>query len=167
MRLNGVFVAIVATGLLVGWLIGRGDDAVAEVGSQAPGFDVELIDGGHFDLAGAAGTTVVVNLWASWCIPCRDEIPAISAYATANPDVTVVGVAVDDPAEADTRAFAAEIDATYPLALDTDAVADKYPHFGLPATYVIDAEGVVRAFHNGVVDEASLTTLVAEATPGT
>jgi len=167
MRLTGVFVAIVAVGLLVGWLIGFGDAAVAEMGAPAPDFDVELIDGGSFALSDTSGTTVVINLWASWCLPCRDEIPAISAYANENPEITVVGIAVDDPAEADTRAFAAEVGATYPLALDTDDVTDKYPHFGLPATYVLDSEGVVRAFHNGVVDDATLTALVAEADPRT
>jgi thiol-disulfide isomerase/thioredoxin len=103
---------------------------------------------------------VVVNLWASWCAPCRTEIPDISAYADANPEVDVIGVAVRD-VEGDARAFADGIGASYPLALGTPQVEDAYPSIGLPATYVIDADGVVVEVVNGVVDEEMLEQLVS------
>ena len=57
-------------------------------------------------------------------------------------------------------AFAAEIDASYPLALGTPEVEDAYPRIGLPVTYVIDADGVVKEVHNGIVDQTTLAELV-------
>lgn len=154
-----MFVLVVAVGLLVGWIVRSGPTTVAEVGAPAPDFEVELFEGGTFALSRSAGAPVVVNLWASWCAPCRDEIPAISAFADAHPDVQVVGVAVEDP-ERTARDFAAEIGATYPLAMGTTEFEDAYPNLGLPATYVIDESGTVTEIFNGIVDEETLEGLV-------
>jgi thiol-disulfide isomerase/thioredoxin len=147
-------------GLTIGWIVSRGSSEVAAVGQPAPDFTVELIDGGTFTLSEAEGRPVIVNLWASWCNPCREEIPAISAFATANPDVTVVGVSVQDP-ESDSRDFAATIDATYPLALGTTEFEDAYPHLGLPATYILDENGTVIGVINGIVNEEILADALA------
>ncbi|HEU4894569.1 MAG TPA: TlpA disulfide reductase family protein, partial [Acidimicrobiia bacterium] len=157
LRLTSVFVVVVAVGLALGWLLGGDAVAVAEIGQPAPDFSVEVIDGGTFTLSEARGQPVIVNFWASWCGPCRTEIPDISAFAEANPDVTIVGVAVQD-AEQTAREFAAEIDASYPLALGTTAVEDAYPNLGLPATYVVDENGIVTEIINGIVDEESLAS---------
>ena len=150
---------MVAIGLTIGWIFQSADGPTAEVGEQAPNFTVELIDGGTFSLSEALGRTVVLNFWASWCGPCREEIPAISVFADANPDVAVVGVAVRDVEEA-SRQFAAEVDASYPLALGTDEVEEAYPAFGLPYTVIIDAEGTVEQIYEGVVDQYLLDDLV-------
>ena len=150
---------MLAVGLTLGWLLGGDAVAVAEVGEPAPDFSVEVIEGGTFTLSEAKGRPVIVNLWASWCPPCRAEIPDISAFAEANPDVTIIGVAVED-AEQTAREFAAEIDASYPLALGTPAVEDAYPNLGLPATYIIDENGVVTEIINGIVDEETLGSAV-------
>jgi thiol-disulfide isomerase/thioredoxin len=154
-----VFVVVLAVGLTAGWVLGDDSVTVAEIGQQAPDFSVEVIDGGTFTLSEMRGRAVIVNFWASWCGPCRTEIPAISAFADANPDITIVGVAVQD-AEQTAREFAAEIGASYPLALGTTAVEDAYPNLGLPATYVIDENGVVTEIINGIVDEESLGSAV-------
>jgi len=155
-----VFVLVVGVGLAIGWLIGSSNSAVvAEVGSPAPDFTVELIEGGTFTLSETRGRPVVLNFWASWCDPCREEIPDISAYAESHPDVSVVGVAVTD-LEEDARAFAEEIDASYPLALGTPEVEDAYPTFGLPNTVIIDEEGVITQIYDGMVDENVLIDLV-------
>lgn len=154
-----MFVLVVAAGLAIGWIVGSSSGETVEVGSPAPDFTVEVIDGGTFTLAEARGQPVVLNFWASWCAPCREEIPDISAYADANPDVTVVGVAVRD-IEQNARRFADEIGASYPLALGTSEVEDAYPAFGLPYTVIIDSGGVVTQIFNGIVDEDLLTDLV-------
>lgn len=155
LKLTGVFVLVVVAGLVIGWIVGRDSGVVAETGEPAPDFTVELIDGGTFTLSAARGQPVIVNLWASWCAPCREEIPDISAFATAHPEVTVVGVAVQDP-EKSAREFAATIGATYPLALGTTEFEDAYPHLGLPATFVIDENGTVIEVINGIVNEEIL-----------
>lgn len=154
-----MFLLVVALGLLAGWILQSGPSDVAEPGQPAPDFTVEVIDGGTFTLSEARGTPVVLNFWASWCGPCREEIPDISAFADANPDVTVIGVAVQDTDQA-SRDFAAEIGASYPLALGTAEVESAYPILGLPATYIIDEDGNVARIFNGIVNEDRLTELV-------
>ena len=123
---------------------------------------METFDGKQFRLSehiSEDGRPVVLNLWASWCIPCRTEIPEISAFSVNHPDVKVIGVAVEDR-EVNARAFADEVDATYDLALGGDDFEGAYPRIGLPATYVIDSDGVVTAVHNGILDEETLRELV-------
>lgn len=135
----------------------------------APDFVVSTFDGASFALGdhlAEDGRPVVLNLWASWCFPCRAEMPAIDAFATANPDVLVIGVAVqDDPVAA--KAFADEIGVGYPLAVDErDEVNRDYQPLGLPATFLISPEGdiVDRVF--GGVTEESLTESIAPLRDG-
>lgn len=150
---------MVAVGLAIGWIVQSAGTEVAEVGQPAPDFTVEVIDGGTFTLSEAEGQPLVLNFWASWCIPCRTEIPDISAFADANPDVQVVGVSYNDPEQA-ARDFAAEVGASYPLALGTTEIEAAYPNLGLPATYVIDENGVVADVINGIVNADILTDAV-------
>jgi thiol-disulfide isomerase/thioredoxin len=157
--LTGVFVAVLAVGLFLAWAFGRGP--VAEVGSAAPDFNVELIGGGSFSLSSHLaddGRPLILNLWASWCVPCRREMPALSAYASEHPEVAVLGVAVED-AVSDSEEFAAEIGVTYPLGLGDDEFRHAYPSIGLPATYYVDSEGTVVEMINGIVDEEDLAGL--------
>lgn len=163
LRLTGVFVGVVVVGLLIGWLLRSEEGAeVATVGMKAPDFTVSLIDGGEFTLSeelAANNRTVVLNLWASWCIPCRTETPEISDFARENPGVTVIGVAVEDT-EDGSRAFAAEFAPSYSLAIGDEDFDDKYPRLGLPATYIIDADGVIGELFNGIVTVETLEDLV-------
>ncbi|HEY6635386.1 MAG TPA: TlpA disulfide reductase family protein [Acidimicrobiia bacterium] len=155
--MTGVFVLVITVGLVVGAIL-RDDQATAAVGGPAPDFTVEVIDGGSFTLSDQIGAPVVLNFWASWCEPCRTEIPAISAFAEAHPDVVVIGVSAQD-AELTAREFADEVAASYPLALGTEEIEDAYPLIGLPATYVIDENGFVVEFFDGIIDEETLDVL--------
>lgn len=136
----------------------RDDQAPAAVGGAAPDFTVEIVDGGSFTLSDQIGAPVVLNFWASWCEPCRTEIPAISAFAESHPEVVVIGVSAQD-AESTAREFADEVAPSYPMALGSEEIEDAYPLFGLPATYVIDENGVVVEFFDGIIDEATLEAL--------
>lgn len=156
--LTGVFVAVIAIGLVVGWIVRTTSGTTAAVGRAAPAFTVALIGGGEFDLTShleSDARPIVLNLWASWCQPCRTEIPAISNWSVSNPDVLVLGVAVDDR-EAPARDLALALNPDYQLALGDDDFRSAYPSLGLPATYVIDGNGVIAEVINGVVDEDSL-----------
>ena len=158
-----MFVGVVVVGLAVAWAIGdRGE--VAQVGEPAPDFTVDLLDGGSFSLSDHIaddGRPLIVNLWASWCVPCREEIPDLSAFAEENPDIAIVGVAVDDRLE-DAQAFGAEIDPVYSLAFGDDAFDVAYPNFGLPVTYFLDEEGGVTEVFNGILTPARLEELTAD-----
>lgn len=131
----------------------------------APELSLELTDGSQFLLSrhlAEDGRPVFLNLWASWCIPCRVEMPAIEASSQAHPEVLFLGVAVEDDPNA-ARDFAAEIGVTYPLAVDeTDAVMGDYVYFGLPATFLINEDGrIIRSVFGGV-DEPLIEALVLE-----
>lgn len=136
-----------------------------EVGEVAPAFSLELFDGGDFDLSTHLADDqrpVVLNLWASWCIPCREEMPDIDAVAQHRPEVLFVGVAVQD-SETAARAFADEVDVGYPLGHDSDGmVLEEYPILGLPATFFITADGLIAEQFFGQLDETTLEELIVE-----
>lgn len=153
---------MVLVGLLVGWALRGGQPERAIIDGKAPHFTVEIIDGQTFDLSKHLeddGRPLVLNLWASWCVPCRTEIPELSAFSDNRPDVRVLGVAVEDT-EASAIAFAREIGATYPLALGNPEFEDAYPRLGLPVTFIIDRDGIITDISSGILDEATLAGLV-------
>ena len=143
-RLTLIFVVVVAVGALLATM--GGSDAAAEVGKPAPALAVTLFDGEVFDLVDHVRFgegPVLLNLWASWCEPCTREFPALSAYAETHPEVTVLGVAVQDP-EDDARRFAESMDPSFLVGWDRGgAVREAYPSFGLPATFLIGSDGTV------------------------
>ena len=146
---------LVVVGLAVAALVRPPD-------SHAPDFEVALLDGGTFRLSDhleSDGRPLVLNLWASWCLPCRAEMPEIDTFAAAHPEVLVLGVAVDDTITEANR-FAGEIGVSYPLAFDEGAMRRAYPSFGLPATFVIDTEGEIVEAVDGVVTVALLESIV-------
>ena len=118
----------------------------ALAGEQAPEINLSLFDGSEFVLSehlAGDGRPLVLNLWASWCTPCRREIPEFSEVAEANPDVAFVGAAVED-ARGPAEAFAEEVGASYPMGIDEKlTVKNGYPFVGLPVTYLINADGTV------------------------
>ena len=160
--LTGVFVGVVVVGLAVAWLV-SGYTEVAAVGAQAPNFTVELLDGGSFTLEdhlAEDGRPLVLNLWASWCLPCRGEIPEISDFAIEHAGVAVLGVAVED-VRADSEAFAEEMSPSYPLAFGSKEFREAYPTLGLPATFIIEPDGTVSSIVNGIVDQELLEEMTS------
>lgn len=131
----------------------------------APIFSVPTTDGGEFSLSehiADDGRPVFLNLWASWCFPCREEMPAIDAAALAHPEVAFIGVAVQD-SETDATEFAEEIGVSYSLGIDDDAeVENAYNPLGLPASYIISGEGVIVERIFGKVTEQDLAEKFAQ-----
>jgi thiol-disulfide isomerase/thioredoxin len=111
------------------------------------------------DLAGPA----VVNFWASWCPPCRDELPALQRFAgQTSGRVHVVGVVTMDNRET-AAALATDTGATFPALYDRDGrLHTAVAAGGLPATLFVDAGGRVRYLHNGELDGAALRRYAAE-----
>ena len=105
------------------------------------------LDGRVLDLATLHGRVVVLNFWATWCPPCRDELPMLDSFARSfGPwGVTVVGVSIDDARNRE-KVMRVAAKLTYPVGLQVEASADEFGVPGaLPMTYVIDGDGVVRA----------------------
>lgn len=125
----------------------------------APDFTLTTFNGDEFTLSthfAEEGTPVFLNLWASWCFPCREEMPAIDAAAERYGAVRFVGVAVQDE-EAPARAFAEEIAVGYPIGVDAAGEINRaYDPLGLPASYIISADGLILERIYGQVDEAEI-----------
>jgi cytochrome c biogenesis protein CcmG/thiol:disulfide interchange protein DsbE len=134
--------------------------AKAEIqASPAPSFSLPSIDGtGDVGLPGLAGKIVVLNFWATWCLPCRREAPGLErlSVATRSEGVRFLGVNERDDSAA-ARAFVSEFKITFPSASDpSGSLADDYALFGMPTTFVIDPTGTIRYRFVGYVTEASL-----------
>lgn len=136
----------------------------------APALAGETLSGGSFELADHRGDVLLVNFWASWCPPCREEIPVLVAAQQRFGDLglQVVGVNSQDT-DAEAREFLDEVGGrTFPHVVDHDGDhAVDWGVFGLPETYVVDRDGVVRAKVTGVLGsewiEREVVPLLEEA----
>lgn len=124
---------------------------------DAAGFSIPaLLSDGDVSLEQFSGNPVVLNFWASWCTPCRKEMPVLQEFAAESPNVAVVGVAVND-SESDSRQFAEQRDIEFPLAVDGDgSVSADYGVTGLPVTVVIDGDGKVATTWFGEITREEL-----------
>ncbi|MBX3029685.1 MAG: TlpA family protein disulfide reductase [Chloroflexi bacterium] len=140
------------------------------MGKPAPAFTLTDLDGTVVSLADFRGTPLIVNFWASWCVPCREEFPMlVGAYGEHRGELAVVGIIRRDGAES-ARAFAASEGATWPMLMDPDEAAWRdYLGVGVPQTYFIDADGVVRWVNIGPFNASGLAfglSRILPATPG-
>lgn len=139
----------------------------AEVGGDLPEWRGALLSGDSITIDDL-GTPVVVNLWATWCPPCRDEMPFLQELHErySGEGLRIVGISSDGPRDLDAvRRFVAETGLEFDIALDPGgATLDLFRVFGLPATYVADANGQIVLLRRGPVsasDAELLTTIEA------
>ncbi len=138
--------------------MGALDDRRPEVGQPAPLFALADPDGRVHELADFEGQVVWVNFWATWCGPCRRELPDIQRLADEFEDQGLVVLAVNQGQSADeAEGFWEELDLDLPILLDSDAdVSGQYRLRGLPDNFFIDREGVLRAFDQGLLTEEEM-----------
>jgi cytochrome c biogenesis protein CcmG, thiol:disulfide interchange protein DsbE len=141
--------------------VASAEPAALPARGELPAVSLEQFEG---LLVGQRGRPVVVNIWASWCAPCRTEMPLLDDAARSyGPDVVILGVASkDDPAEA--RRFLDDLDITYPNVFDESGqVRVALGLTAYPTTYVFGADGRLRARVDGGISEQRLAGLVEDA----
>ena len=127
----------------------------------APDFELRDLEGNTVTLSDLAGEVVVLNFWATWCGPCRQEIPDLAAFHKENPDIPLVGVSVDDLSTGQLARKAKELGVNYTVLHDRDATASNaYAVSGLPTTFVLDAQGEIVAVKTGAVSRRRLEKMV-------
>ncbi|MFS0883926.1 TlpA family protein disulfide reductase [Aeromicrobium sp. 179-A 4D2 NHS] len=158
-----------------GFISGNGEITFIDPGKRdpAPELSGTDLDGNEITTKDFAGKVLVVNLWGSWCAPCRKEAPALAKASAdlADQNVQFLGLLTkDDPASA--KAFNAKFDIDYPSIDDAAgrnqaAFADSLPSMAIPTTWVIDANGDVAARVMGELTEATLSGLVEQTKKST
>src|ERR1700722_1067485 len=120
----------------------------------APEFAVKGIDGGTVNLAAARGKVVLLNFWATWCGPCRMEVPDLVELQKKYQDrLQVIGLVIDDTDEDAVRKFAKRYSINYPVAMATDEMRFQFGGVpALPTSFIIDAQGRVVQKHIGLRD---------------
>jgi len=137
------------------------------VGRAAPAFSLAPVGGGApVSLASLRGRPVVINFWATWCVPCFEEHAALTAAARTFGDAQFLGVVYEDD-EARTKAFLADRGSSYPALLDPDGrTAIAYGVFGVPETFFIDGAGRIAEKFVGPLNRATIASLIAKAKGG-
>ncbi len=136
------------------------------VGHPAPDFSLTTLSGEPFTLSGLRGTPVVLNFWATWCPPCRAELPELQAASERLAgQVAIIGVNQAE-APAEVKAFVTSLGLTFPMPLDVNADASRlYAVRSLPTTFFIDRQGIIRHIQIGPVTEATLQQMLRTVYP--
>jgi cytochrome c biogenesis protein CcmG, thiol:disulfide interchange protein DsbE len=162
-----VLAVLALVGLLAYGLVSKGSSGVT-VGDPAPDSALPRLEGGgEGSLADYRGRWVLVNFWASWCIPCKEEAPALERFQQryGGRDFTVLGIDSRDLTH-DGREFVRRYGLSYPQLRDGDgAAAHDYGTTGVPENFLVDPAGKVRWLFGGPVDEEHLRDQVAPYLP--
>ena len=150
-------------GLLGFGLLTKGGSNLA-VGDPAPDKTLPHLDqAGSGNIADYRGQWILVNFWASWCEPCREEAPALEAFYRSHraDNFTVLGINLDD-ASRDAKAFVSEFGLTYPQLRDGDGRErrDAYGMTGFPESFLVDPEGKIALVRRGPVTSQYLDEFV-------
>lgn len=138
----------------------------AEVGKTAPDFQLKDINGKVVKLSDFRGKAVVLNFWATWCPPCKVEIPWFEDLQQryGNQGLQVVGVALDDSSDADIAKFAQDMKMNYPVLLGKEETSDLYGGVeALPTTFYIDRNGKIITSVPGLIDRKEIEDNIVKA----
>lgn len=166
-NISPIILTVVALGfvalLVFGFLSPR--QSRPKVGDPAPGFSLTFFDGTEFALGELQGQVVVLNFWASWCSPCREEAPALQAVwqEVQNDQVTFLGITYHD-AESASQQFIDTFGITYQNGVDVQGqISRAYGVTAVPETYVIDCSGNISWVQIGALDAETLSQQIQRA----
>ncbi|MHB8055219.1 MAG: TlpA family protein disulfide reductase [Candidatus Aminicenantales bacterium] len=131
-------------------------------GTPAPSFSVTDLDGHEWSLSSLRGKIIVVNFWATWCPPCRAEIPDFISFYNENKSkgLAILGLSVDEVSAETLKGFVGRNHMTYPVALaGKSLVRDFDMGQYIPTTFIIDKKGIIRHKQVGAMDKATLADL--------
>ncbi|MGE6632221.1 TlpA family protein disulfide reductase [Bacillus sp. NPDC077027] len=135
---------LVLIGLLAWNVLGPKEPAIGlEKGDQAPDFQLETLDGKVVSLADYRGKKILLNFWATWCKPCRTEMPDLDAVRSENNKVEVLAVnlTTTEKSVEHVAKFSKELKLTFPILLDEKGVQARYQVLTYPTTYILDEQG--------------------------
>jgi thiol-disulfide isomerase/thioredoxin len=162
-RFVSTLAAVLAlTGVAIGW---RLLSPVPIPDRAARSFAIRTLDGRAFRLAQLRGRPVVLDFWATWCVPCRASMPHLSTMQDrfGERGLVVLGLSVDDAAPSVVRSFAERLRVHFPVAMATEDLLDDYgPIRSIPTTIFIDRHGHIVRRLVGYVDEETLEGFIRE-----
>jgi len=142
----------------------QGEGAAGRIGATAPDFEWTDLDGKTLRLSSYRGKVVVVNFWATWCLPCREEMPALQRVAASEPDVVVLEVDLMEPGDK-ARSFldSLGLDRLQPVLDGDGATTRRYGVLTLPSTFFVDRDGVIRHLELRQMTEAMIRSGIQKA----
>jgi peroxiredoxin len=148
------FPFLILVGCLALFITACGQGPIASVGNPAPDFDTVDLKGNVWSLSKLKGQVVFLNFWATWCPPCREEMPSMQRlYAKLPKDKFTMIALFNKDKPAAVKNFVAKLGITIPILSDEyNFVGAKYGLRGLPETFIIDKQGVIRAKFIGPAD---------------
>ena len=138
-----------------------------KVGQTAPDFTLKTLDGKEAKLSDYRGKKVILNFWATWCPPCKAEIPHMEKYYKKsakddNVEILAVNLKKSDKDEDYIKDFVKSYDMTYPVLLDTDGEQqEQYQIVTIPTTYFIDTKGKIQTTITGPMDQKKMSDIIA------
>ena len=169
----GLVVAVAVTAVLAGFYFyhhsrGPRSNSAGLQHRVAPDFTLPLLEGGQVRLSSSRGKVVLLDFWATWCVPCREETPHFVELQRKYGDrgLQIIGVSMDD-SPAPVHTFVQQFQVNYPVVMGTADVGSAYGGvLGLPIAFLIDREGHIRAKHMGATDasvfEKDIASLLTE-----
>lgn len=147
-------------GFPLGAAAGGNEDTGIAIGKRAPNFSMTLDDGRTITLHDLKGRPVMINFWATWCGPCRIEMPEIVRTAQSTPELAVLAVNVQEQLPL-VQSFAEDFAMDLPIIRDEEgSIQNLYQIRGMPTTYFVDKNGAIRAVWAGVLTPARLAELL-------
>jgi peroxiredoxin len=134
------------------------------IGDEAPVFELQTLDGKKVKLSDYKGKKVILNFWATWCPPCKKEMPELERYyqnKPANVEILAVNFTVTEKGKENVVQFIQEHQFSFPILLDEkNKVNSMYEILSLPTTYFIDSDGVIREKFTGPLTEDEITKIL-------
>jgi len=140
-------------------LLAGNPSIAAEARAAAPSWELNDVGGKPLKLSDFKGKVVILDFWATWCPPCRAEIPGFVALQNkyADKGLTVIGVSVDEQGPSVVKPFMRQLKMNYPVVMaDQKIIADYGGIEAIPTTFIIDREGAIVSVHQGYTDGATL-----------